>query len=129
MHHNSSKFSIYYPSEPFSFHHFNVRHPVHIFPCSNKLFYLVIFFCKLSVFNTEFQKFFAMTRTFFFHSRSEHFWKQNTLAQRIFCQKLDYDKNLLFVMDFTANSECVQRKEFQTNKVSSIPSFLGRDSY
>ena len=27
-HHNSSKSQFYYPSEPSSFHHFNVRHPI-----------------------------------------------------------------------------------------------------
>ena len=34
--------------------------------------------CKFSTFSREFQKFFSITRTFFSHSRSEQFCKQNT---------------------------------------------------
>ena len=36
-HHDSSKSSIVHPSEPFSFHHFTMRHPVEEFKTSDNV--------------------------------------------------------------------------------------------
>ena len=40
----------------------------------------VIFFCRFSAFCLKSQKLFSITRTIFSHSRSEQFWKQNTIS-------------------------------------------------
>ena len=36
--------------------------------------------CKFLAFSLQFQKFFLITRTIFSYSRSEQFWKQNTIS-------------------------------------------------
>ena len=49
------------------------------FHCLNKLFLWSQKFRKFSAFSLKFQKFFLIIRTFFSHTRSEQFWKQNTI--------------------------------------------------
>ena len=62
------------------------------FHCLNKLFLWSQKFCKFSAFSLEFQKFFSITRTIFSHSRSEQFWKQNTIYASAFSR----DFSLIF---------------------------------
>jgi len=50
------------------------------FHCSNKLLWWSQNVCKFLAFSLEFQKFFLITKTIFSHSRSEQFWKQNTIC-------------------------------------------------
>ena len=51
--------------------------------CLNKLFQWTQKVCKFSAFSFEFQKCFSITRTIFSHSRSEQFWKQNTILKQM----------------------------------------------
>ena len=48
--------------------------------CLNKLFYWSKRFCKFSALSLEFRKIFMITTSIFSHSRSEQFWKQNTIT-------------------------------------------------
>jgi hypothetical protein len=50
--------------------------------CSDLLLFEYFFF-KFSGFSLELQKFFSITRTIFSHSRTEQFWKQNTISTNL----------------------------------------------
>ena len=47
-------------------------------------------FCKFSAFSLKFKKLFSTTRTIFSHSRSEQFWKQNTIVLEEKGSRLDF---------------------------------------
>ena len=51
---------------------------------------------KFLTFNLEFQKFFSINRTIFYHRRSEQFWEQNRSETKYhFFSKLNINKNCL----------------------------------
>ena len=54
------------------------------FHCLKKLFWWSKKFCKISAFSLKFPKFFSITKTIFPHSKSEQFWKQNTIANLMY---------------------------------------------
>ena len=57
-------------------------------------------FFKFSAFSLEFQKFFSITRTIFSQTRSEQFWKQNTIVilkwHELFWQNFLYYFRIIF---------------------------------